>query len=88
VNADEKLGRLVAALTNDEFWHAHPPVAWTIVVALPIVLLFAVTVVWGNREQQLFSELLLLLAVRVFLRARKEWSYRRRLKPSPFFFWF
>jgi hypothetical protein len=73
---------------SEGFWHRHPLLAWLLmlVVAVPLYL-FIAPYLLGNQDEKAFFEMVVLGVARLFFELRKRDRAKRRLKPSPFFFW-
>jgi hypothetical protein len=70
------------------FWYRHPLFAWTLQLAVAATLYaFIAPYVLGNEDEQAESALVFYLVGRALFALKKYDRAKRRLRPSPFFFW-
>jgi hypothetical protein len=74
---------------SEGFWHRHPLLAWLLMLAVAVpVYLFLAPYVLGNLDDRAFVLMVSMGVARVLRDLKKRELAKRRLKPSPFFFWF
>jgi hypothetical protein len=73
---------------KEGFWYRHPLFAWTLLLAVfGTLYAFTAPYLLGNADEHAAGSLVFLLTARVFLTLKKNERAKRRLRPSPFFFW-